>query len=264
VTRLKAAGALIIGKANMHELAASATIHVSACAGSIRIPSSLCGVTGLKPTHDRLSMDGVMPLAPSFGCPIGRQIVEHYQYGHQLPAARRTRARARAFGIRDSFLTALRQVDALLLPWSPYPAPCFTDDEIEVGEGQFMNVFSGVNLVHLPGQHRRTAVPRPARPLHPGRSTCRRTARRTPRRGVDATAARVSLPGADHLSPPDSQSPDHCSDAAVKTQPDLSRQLARPGHCCVTHYPLRPELSRGRPLSCGQLPQENRKPSRLA
>ena len=32
-------------------------------------PLVAVGVTGLKPTHDRLSMDGVMPLAPSFGCP---------------------------------------------------------------------------------------------------------------------------------------------------------------------------------------------------
>lgn len=298
-TRLRAAGAVIVGKANMHELAASATGHVSACgptrnpwdprrltggssggsaaavatrsvplalgtdtAGSIRIPCSLCGVTGLKPTHDRLSMDGVMPLAPSFGCPgpiaasvqglglayavladqlealgrmrepphglevgrvsdgyyaelihpdvraaldhvadvvgaagaalvtvavagmddasrvwadiawselassypdldltqVGRQIAEHYRYGRQLPGQRRTTARARAFEIRDSFLTALRQVDALLLPCTPYPAPRFTDDAIEVGEGQFMNVFSGgpiwftcpVNIAGLP------------------------------------------------------------------------------------------------------------------
>lgn len=52
----------------------------------------------------------------------------------------------------------MRQVDALLLPCTPYPAPCFTDDEIEVGEGQFMNVFSGgpiwftcpVNIAGLP------------------------------------------------------------------------------------------------------------------
>ncbi|MGH3418492.1 MAG: amidase [Streptosporangiaceae bacterium] len=299
VTRLKASGAVIVGKANMHELAASATNHVSACgpthnpwdprrltggssggsaaavatrsvpltlgtdtAGSIRIPSSLCGVAGLKPTHDRLPMDGVMPLAPSLGCPgpiaaavedlglayavladqpeaigrmhetlrglqvgrvadgyyselihpdvraaldhvaevvaaagarlatvplagmddasrvwgdiawteltlsypeldlthVGRQIVKHYQYGQHLPEERRARARARASEIRDSFLTALRQVDALLLPCTPYPAPCFTDDEIEVGEGQFMNVFSGgpiwftcaVNIAGLP------------------------------------------------------------------------------------------------------------------
>ncbi|HYU58861.1 MAG TPA: amidase [Actinomycetota bacterium] len=106
VTALRAAGAVIVGKANMHELAAGGTNHVSACGrtrnpwdperitggssggsaaavaqrsvplslgsdtgGSIRIPSSLCGVTGLKPTHGRLPLDGVMPLAPSLDCP---------------------------------------------------------------------------------------------------------------------------------------------------------------------------------------------------
>jgi Asp-tRNA(Asn)/Glu-tRNA(Gln) amidotransferase A subunit family amidase len=102
VRRLRRAGAVIIGKTNQHELAAGATNVVSACGrtgnpwdparitggssggsgaavaagvvpvalgtdtgGSVRIPASLCGVTGLKTTHGRLSLDGVMPLAPS-------------------------------------------------------------------------------------------------------------------------------------------------------------------------------------------------------
>ncbi len=35
-------------------------------AGSIRVPSSYCGVFGLRPTWGRISVQGVVPLAPSF------------------------------------------------------------------------------------------------------------------------------------------------------------------------------------------------------
>lgn len=34
--------------------------------GSIRVPASYCGVYGFRPTHGRISTDGVMPLAQSF------------------------------------------------------------------------------------------------------------------------------------------------------------------------------------------------------
>src|SRR5918999_2482417 len=103
VTRkLRKAGAIIIGTNNLHEFASGITginphygpsmnpwdinrmsggssggsaVAVSGglslasigteTSGSIRVPSSLCGIFGLKPTYGRVSKYGVMPLAPS-------------------------------------------------------------------------------------------------------------------------------------------------------------------------------------------------------
>jgi len=100
VQKLKSAGAILIGKLNMHEIALGVTNenpHFGSCCnpwnpqyitggssggsaaavaaglclgsmgsdtgGSIRIPSSLCGVVGLKPTFGRISLRGVIPLS---------------------------------------------------------------------------------------------------------------------------------------------------------------------------------------------------------
>lgn len=34
--------------------------------GSVRAPASFCGIYGIRPTHGRIALDGVLPLAPSF------------------------------------------------------------------------------------------------------------------------------------------------------------------------------------------------------
>ena len=100
VQKVRKAGAHILGKTNTHEIALGVTNnnpHFGACrnpwdssrtpggssggsavavvtgmslaalgtdtGGSIRIPASLCGVVGLKPTYGRVSLRGILPLS---------------------------------------------------------------------------------------------------------------------------------------------------------------------------------------------------------
>jgi aspartyl-tRNA(Asn)/glutamyl-tRNA(Gln) amidotransferase subunit A len=108
VTRLRAGGAVLIGKTNTQEFAygvvtaptrnpwdtaripggssGGSAVAVaggmalgalgSDTAGSIRIPSALCGISGLKPRQSSLPMDGIIPLSWTLdsGGPMARSV----------------------------------------------------------------------------------------------------------------------------------------------------------------------------------------------
>jgi aspartyl-tRNA(Asn)/glutamyl-tRNA(Gln) amidotransferase subunit A len=106
VTQLKQAGAVIVGKANLHEFAfggsgvvsafgparnpwdhtritggsssgSAAAVAAGMCvaaigtdtAGSVRCPAALCGVVGHRPSRGTLSNKGIVPLAQTFDTP---------------------------------------------------------------------------------------------------------------------------------------------------------------------------------------------------
>jgi Asp-tRNA(Asn)/Glu-tRNA(Gln) amidotransferase A subunit family amidase len=284
VRRLRDAGAVIVGKTNQHELAAGATNLISACGptanpwdptritggssggsgaavasgvvpialgsdtgGSIRMPSSMCGCRGLKPTTGRLTTAGMMPMASSLDCPgpmtatagdlslawsvlaigaaplpnaveespvpratilrgwfaqaepetleamertalaleergaelhevdvggledildtwrgvawaelagvhgallerpelVAPRIVKNLQHGRALTADQRASARARAAEIRAQLEPYLEDVDVLLAPTSPFPAPRADADTVDVGGGRSIDVHRG-------------------------------------------------------------------------------------------------------------------------
>ena len=166
VAQLNEAGAVLLGKTNLHEFAygvtsnnphfgpvrnpwdlsripggssggSAAAVAAGLCyasigtdtGGSIRIPASLCGVVGLKPTLGRVSVKGVIPLSRKLDCvgPLARTVNDTALVlepifarvkGEPSPRAlEKTSAKPRKLklGIPKEFFFDLVSIDVLLL-----------------------------------------------------------------------------------------------------------------------------------------------------
>jgi len=66
-----------------------------------------------------------------------------YEFGRQVTRGDREAAMARGEEIREVFLAALADVDALLLPATPFAAPRADEDEVSIGDGETVDVYRG-------------------------------------------------------------------------------------------------------------------------
>ncbi len=144
VTRLRDAGAVIVGKTNLHEFAFGTTSEESAfgavknprdltrsaggssggaavallegmcfgsigtdTGGSIRIPSAVCGIVGLKPTCGELTCEGLVPLSTTLDHvgPMARSVVDAaIMFAIMKGSSIETDSRARyVFGVPEQY-----------------------------------------------------------------------------------------------------------------------------------------------------------------
>jgi aspartyl-tRNA(Asn)/glutamyl-tRNA(Gln) amidotransferase subunit A len=182
VRRLRAAGAIVVGKLNLHEFAAGGTGHVSAfgatrnpwaldrvtggsssgsgaavagrlcfaalgtdTGGSIRIPSSWCGSVGLKPTYGLVSIRGIVPLIYSLDhCGPMTRTVEDSAMMLNAMAGHDALDAASVSSPKEDYVEALEQPTAAMRLAAPEEFYVDLDPEVESAMQTAIEVLSAL------------------------------------------------------------------------------------------------------------------------
>src|SRR5436309_3386787 len=194
VKRLIGAGAVLIGTTNLHEFASGVTnvnpfygpvrnpwdtdrvsggssggsaaavaaeMTVAALgtdtSGSVRIPSSLCGVVGLKPTYGRISRVGVIPLSTSFDT-VGTLTSCAWDAAallQELAGYENADMTTEEVGVPnylselEVLLEAMKDVDFLVAPTTPVLAPKIGEERVTLN-GKSVDVYTTLSRLTLP------------------------------------------------------------------------------------------------------------------
>lgn len=187
---LRAAGAVIIGKTNMHEFAygvtnassyfgpthnpwdlsrvtggssggSGAAVAAGLCTaatgsdtgGSIRMPSALCGIVGLKPTYGRVSCAGLIPLswALDHAGPMTKSVFDAAVMLNAMAGWDPDDPATLAAPVLDFTLELRDGVEGLRIAVDPNYAFSEIDEEVEVAVKQALNVLRdlGAELVEV-------------------------------------------------------------------------------------------------------------------
>jgi Asp-tRNA(Asn)/Glu-tRNA(Gln) amidotransferase A subunit family amidase len=191
VLRLEEAGAVVIGRTGLHEFAfgfssendwwgpvrnpwdpatspggssgGSAAAVAAGVApvgigtdtgGSVRVPAALCGLVGLKPTHGRVPLTGVFPLAPSLDTvgPLVRTVGDAALVYGVLAGADPADPRAadRPAPVPASPADLSRCRFAVPLPWTAHPVSREVADGFRVVLDRLAGLGAVVEQVHAP------------------------------------------------------------------------------------------------------------------
>lgn len=183
VSLLRAAGAIIIGKTNLHEFAygvtndtsyfgatrnpwdlervpggssggSAAAVAANLCAaatgtdtgGSIRIPAALCALVGLKPTYGRVSCAGVIPLSWSLDhCgPLARTVTDAAVMLFAMAGWDPQDPAAVAEPVEDYTLALTPDVEGLRIAFDPAYAFTRVDPDVETAVTEALAVFQNL------------------------------------------------------------------------------------------------------------------------